>query len=109
MKKECALFLAMVFVIMALMPACEELAEECTRNSTGTFYIDNQSESGRAYKVIIDGISYGIVGAGSTKEWTLSAGSHIVQILFADTDKTACSISAPTVVKCQKNGLICRS
>jgi hypothetical protein len=109
MKKECAIFLATAFIILALMPACEELMEECERNSTGTFYIDNQSESGRAYKVIIDGISYGIVGAGSTKEWTLSAGTHMVQILFADTDRTACSISAPTVVKCQKNGLICRS
>jgi hypothetical protein len=91
------------------MPACEALMEECEKNDTGTFYIDNQSDSGRAYKVIIDGINYGIVGAGSTKEWTLSAGSHIVQILFADTDRTACSLSAPTVVKCQRNGLICRS
>jgi hypothetical protein len=109
MKKENAIFLLTIFILLALMPACEALMEECERNSTGTFYVENQSESGRAYKVIIDGINYGIVGAGSTKEWTLSAGSHIVQILFADTDHTACSTSAPTVVKCQKNGLICRS
>lgn len=109
MKKKYAIVLVAIFFMLAVMPACEALMEECERNNTGTFYIDNQSESGRAYKVIIDGISYGIVGPGSTKEWTLSAGAHFVQILFADTDRAACSISAPTVVKCQKNGLICRS
>jgi hypothetical protein len=109
MKKENAVFLVTFFILLALMPACDALMEECEKNNTGTFYIENQSESGRAYKVLIDGINYGIVGAGSTKEWTLSAGTHIVQILFADTDTTACSISAPTVVRCQKNGLICRS
>jgi hypothetical protein len=109
MKRENAVFLVTIFVLLALMPACDVLMEECEKNNTGTFYVENQSESGRAYKVLIDGINYGIVGAGSTKEWTLSAGAHIVQILFADTDTTACSVSAPTVVKCQKNGLICRS
>jgi hypothetical protein len=109
MKKKKAIFQATIFVLLAFLPACEALQEECARNDTGTFYIDNQSESGRAYKIIIDGINYGIVGAGNTKEWTLSAGPHLVEILFADTDRTACSLSAPTVVKCQKNGLICRS
>jgi hypothetical protein len=109
MKKENAIFLVAIFILLALIPACDALMEECERDNMGTFYVENQSESGRAYKIIIDGIDYGIVGAGSTKEWTLSAGSHIVQILFADTDSTACSISAPSVVKCQKNGLICKS
>jgi hypothetical protein len=109
MKKGNVIFQATIFILLALMPACNGLLEECETNNTGTFYVENQSDSGRAYKVIIDGINYGIVGAGSTKEWTLSAGTHIVQILFADTDTAACSISAPTVVKCQKNGLICRS
>jgi len=109
MKKIKILFLIGIFISLSLLPACEALKEECERNETGVFYIDNQSESGRAYKIIIDGISYGIVGAGSTKEWTLAAGTHLVQILFADTDTTACSVSAPTVIKCQKNGLICRS
>lgn len=101
--------LVTIFIFLALIPACEALMEEYVRNNTGIFYVENQSQSGGAYKIIIDGINYGTVGAGSTKEWTLSAGTHIVQILFADTDTTACSISAPTVIKCQKNGLICRA
>lgn len=101
------LILPAVFILLAFLSACQLL--ECERNNTGTFYIENQSESGRAYKIIIDGISYGIVGPGATKEWTLAAGPHVVQILFADTDKAACSTSVPTVIRCQKTGLTCRS
>ncbi len=109
MKKSYVLFLTAIFVLLTALPTCDILMEECERNNTGTFFVENQSESGRAYKVIIDGISYGIVVAGSSKDWTIAAGQHLVQILFADTDTDACSISAPTVIKCKRSGLVCRS
>lgn len=109
MRKQKILFLIAIFISLGLLPACEALMEECEINNTGIFYVENQSQSGRAYKILIDGINYGIVGPGSTKEWTLVAGPHVVQILFADTDAAACSVSVPTVIKCQKNGLICQS
>ncbi len=99
--------LAVILVFLSLLPACDLFQEECEKNNTGTFYVENASESGRAYKILIDGINYGIVGAGDTKEWTLAAGPHVVQILFADTDTTACSTSVATVIKCKRTGLIC--
>ena len=96
------------FVISILFfSGCEAVLEECERNNTGTFYIENESNTGKAYKILIDGINYGVVGAGQTKEWELAAGPHVVEILFADTGRTACSVSAPTVIKCQKTGLKC--
>ncbi|MBM3285226.1 MAG: hypothetical protein FJY81_05080 [Candidatus Aminicenantes bacterium] len=105
MRKKNLLFLMATVVLLSLAPACQLL--ECERNNTGTFYIENQSQSGRAYKILIDGINYGIVGAGNTKEWDIAAGPHVVQILFADTGATACSTSVPTVIKCKKTGLSC--
>jgi hypothetical protein len=98
------IFLAFAAVLFG---SCKALVDECETNNTGTFYIENASSSGKAYEIHIDGINYGIVGAGQTKEWNLAAGPHVVQILFADSDKTACSLSAPTVIKCKKTGLRC--
>jgi hypothetical protein len=96
------------FVISILLfSGCDVLMEECERNNTGTFYIENESSSGRAYKINIDGVNYGVVGAGQTKEWELAASPHVVEILFADTGQTACSVSFPTVIKCEKTGLKC--
>lgn len=109
MKIKKSLIQVAAFILLALVPACQLFQEECEKNNTGTFYVENQSESGRAYKILIDGINYGIVGAGDTKEWTLAAGPHVVQILFADTDMAACSTSVPTVIKCEKHGLSCDS
>lgn len=86
---------------------CKALVDKCDLDNTGTFSLENASASGQAYKILIDGINYGIVGAGQTKEWELTAGTHVVQILFAETGNTACSISAPSVIKCKKNGLRC--
>ena len=42
--------------------------DECETSNRGTFYVENASASGKAYKILIDGINYGIVGAGQTKE-----------------------------------------
>lgn len=109
MRKKTILFLAPVLILLFQGPACQLFQEECEKNNTGILYIENQSESGRAYKILIDGINYGIVGAGQSKEWTLAAGPHVVQILFADTDAPACSTSVPTVIKCEKRGLVCRA
>ena len=102
--------LAGFFVIAAvLFVNCKALVDECDVNNTGTFYIENASASGKAYEIHIDGINYGIVGAGQTKEWTLAAGPHVVQILFAGSGNTACSLSAPTVIRCERTGLRCHS
>ena len=96
------------FVISTILFSyCEGLVDKCELNNTGTFYIENESAKGQAYKILIDGINYGIVGAGQTKEWELAAGPHVVQILFAETGNTACTVSAPTVIKCKKTGLKC--
>lgn len=106
MKKT--LVLLLVALTLALFTsACDALKEECEKNNTGTFYITNNSQKGRSYKILIDGINYGIVGAGDTKEWTLAAGPHVVQILNAENNSEACTTSVPTVIKCQKNGLTC--
>lgn len=96
-------------VSVVLFSSCESLLSKCEVNDTGTFYIENESAKGQAYKILIDGINYGIVGAGQTKEWELAAGPHVVQILFAESGNVACSVSAPTVIKCQKAGLRCSS
>ncbi len=102
--------LAGFLVIAAVLSVnCKALVDECGTNNTGTFYIENASASGKAYKILIDGIDYGVVGAGQTKEWTLAAGPHVVQILFAETGKAACSLSAPSVIKCERTGLKCSS
>ncbi len=99
-----------LFVISTILfSSCESLVGKCEINDTGTFYIENESGKGQAYKILIDGINYGIVGAGQTKEWELAAGPHVVQILFAESGNIACSVSAPTVIKCQKTGLRCSS
>lgn len=97
------------FIVFAaiFLSSCESLIDECETKNTGTFYIENASSIGKAYEIHIDGINYGIVGAGQIKEWELAAGAHVVQILFADSNKAACSVSAPTVIKCQKTGLRC--
>jgi hypothetical protein len=106
MKKT--LMLLWVFMaIMLLTSSCDVLQDECEKNNTGTFYVTNNSQKGKAYKILIDGINYDIVGAGATKEWTLSAGPHVVQIIDAATGNAACTTSVPTVIKCQKNGLSC--
>ena len=100
-------WIGFLVISVALFSYCKPLIDKCELNNTGTFYIENESAKGQAYKILIDGINYGIVGAGQTKEWELAAGPHVVQILFAETGKTACSLSAPTVIKCQKTGLKC--
>jgi hypothetical protein len=94
-------------ISMLLLGGCKALVEKCETDNTGTFSVENASATGKAYKILIDGINYGIVGAGQTKEWELTAGTHVVQILFAETGNAACSVSAPSVIKCKKNGLRC--
>jgi len=108
MTKQKVLFLIAIFISLALLSACA--LDDCAINNWGTLSIENQSQSGRAYKILIDGINYGIVGAGDTKEFKkLAAGPHVVQILFADTGYAACSVSVPTIIKCQTSGLRCSS
>lgn len=99
--------LAFFVVSIILFGCCDLFVDKCELDNTGTFYIENESAKGQAYKILIDGINYGIVGAGQTKEWELAAGPHVVQILFAETGNTACTVSAPTVIKCKKTGLKC--
>ena len=41
--------------------SCSVLQEECEKNNTGTFYVTNNSQTGKAYKILIDGINYDIV------------------------------------------------
>ena len=106
MKKR----LMLLWVCMAVTffsSSCNVLQDECEKNDTGTFFITNNSQTGKSYKILIDGINYGIVGAGDTKEWTLASGPHAVQIIDAATGNAACTASVPTVIKCQRNGLSC--
>jgi len=77
------------------------------RPTWARFTSKTRRRRGKPYKILIDGINYGIVGAGQTKEWELAAGTHVVQILYAETGSAACSVSAPSVIKCKKNGLRC--
>jgi hypothetical protein len=105
--KQTLILIWVCVAVMLFSSSCSVLQDECEKNNTGTFYVTNNSQKGKAYKILIDGINYDIVGAGATKEWTLSAGPHVVQIIDAATGNAACTASVPTVIKCQKNGLSC--
>jgi len=107
MKK--ILVLGLLSVALVSTFACDELVpkQECETKNTGTLSITNNSTRGLDYKIVIDGINYGRVKAGSKETFTLTAGPHLLEIRYADHAGDACSASVPTITQCQNTGLSC--
>jgi hypothetical protein len=111
-----------LFLVMAatIFFACKEQATtttnptpttpaipDCQKNHTGTLQMENRSSRSLDYTIVIDGISYGRLAVGEKKSYTLSIGSHLLEIRYADHAGDACSASAPTILECQTTSLYC--
>ena len=105
MKRTIWLFLFLL-TVGALFPSCF-LQEKCSRDETGTFFVINSSQDAKSYDVKVDGKTLGTVTYGEKVDWTVPMGTHVVNIVFTDTQETACYSASVYIYKCESVGLTC--
>ncbi len=84
--------LAIIFAIsLVLSVSCS-----CFFNDTGTLWVENKSQRGLTYSVLVDNINYGTVGPGQRKSFDdVPAGDRILVFEVYPSGNIACQ---PTVV-----------
>jgi len=105
-----ARLLSVVLVILAstFLVSCEDAFEQtCSKNGTGKLTATNKSLTGQAYKIVINGINFGIVYPGQTGEWDFPAGPQLVVMQIAATGRNACNPAVVQVIQCESHGINC--
>jgi hypothetical protein len=99
MKKASVLFTAVLLMFTFL--SCEDL----TCDGKGTLSVENSSIS-TTQRLMVDGVNYGSVDPGKTKEVDLAPGQHIWQ-LVALAGGTGCSAATVIIEKCETSSYKC--
>jgi hypothetical protein len=74
---------------------------DCQKYHTGVLRVQNKSARGLDYDIIIDNINYGRLVVGASRDFTLNAGSHILDFKYSDHESYACQRSYPSIIECQ--------
>jgi hypothetical protein len=75
-------------------------------NGSGSLRLENSSTS-NYYKINIDGINYGSLDPGESKDYTLPAGNHSFEFQKLTGPGNGCSSANVIIVACQVQGFYC--
>ena len=95
------LVLIFAAVLSLMLSSCDEL-NFC--NGMGTLSVENKSD-GTLQKLMIDGVNYGTIDPGETKEVKLAAGSHNWKVVGYNGG--GCNEASVIIVECETTSFSC--
>ncbi len=100
MKK---LFLLIIFfILLSLFISCS-----CFFDDTGTLWVENKSQRGLTYSVLVDNINYGTVAPGQRKGFNdVPAGDRVVVFEVYGTGAIACQPAVVHIPLCGASNVI---
>ncbi len=107
MKKIKMTLIAMALLVIAVFInlSCEQLTDKPDCDGKGTLSLKNKSHS-TVQKIMINGVSYGTIDDGETKEIKLVPGIYTWQ-LVGISGGTGCSAAVVTIVECTTQSFSC--
>ena len=102
--RKIKLFLV-ALVLLTITASVNTSCEDLTCNGKGTLSISNKSHN-TVQKLMINGVNYGTLDPGETKDVELSPGMYMWQ-LVGISGGTGCSAAAVTITECDTQGFSC--
>jgi hypothetical protein len=100
MKKS--IFVFIIFPLLSLFVSCA-----CFFNDTGTLWVENKSQRGLTYSVLVDNINYGTVGPGQRKSFEdIPAGDRILVFEVYPSGQIACQPAVVHIPLCSASNVI---
>lgn len=94
--------LLLTFVILlSLFISCSCFFEE-----KGTLWVQNNSQRGLTYSVVVDNINYGLVTPGQKKSFNVPAGDRILVFEVYGTGEIACTHAIVHIPLCGASDII---
>lgn len=97
--------LAFVLPIVALSVFGSACKKKTTCSGKGTLKLTNDSHS-TVQRAMVDGVNYGSLDPGASKDISLAAGSHDWQ-LVGISGGSGCSAAKVTIIECQTSSFSC--
>lgn len=94
--------LMVVLSSIILMPSCKK---KCS--GMGTLKLTNKSMN-TVHRLMVDGVNYGTIDPGESKEIKLAAGEHSFQQLGIS-GGPGCSAGKVIIVECESTGFSCNN
>lgn len=99
--KKFSLILVLAF-LLSLFVSCS-----CFFNDTGTLWVENKSQRGLTYSVLVDNINYGTVGPGQRKSFeNVPAGDRILVFEVYPSGTIACQPAVVHIPLCGASSVI---
>lgn len=94
--------LMLTFVILlSLFISCT-----CFFNDTGTLMVENKSQRGLTYSVVVDNINYGQLAPGQKKSFDAPVGDRILVFKVYGTGEIACAPAIVHIPMCGTSDII---
>ncbi|MCU0468744.1 MAG: hypothetical protein MUF58_09095 [Arcicella sp.] len=99
----------LILIISLLFLGCGIKREDCEKNQTGEVVFNNNSQSGKTYDIIWDGVMIATVEPSKeSKVFTYAANvPHKLVFRITNTKTNACTESTPILNQCQENTFSC--
>ncbi len=94
--------LSSIIILLSLFISCA-----CFFNDTGTLWVENKSQRGLTYSVLVDNINYGTVGPGQRKSFDdIPAGDRILVFEVYPSGQIACQPAVVHIPLCGASSVI---
>jgi hypothetical protein len=98
-------FILAAILVNSSLTSCKNKDSDC--NGNGTLKLTNSSHS-TVQRAMVDGVNYGSIDPGGSKEIKLPPGQHDWQ-LVGISGGSGCSAAKVTIVECKTAGFECGS
>jgi hypothetical protein len=97
------------FILVAIALTVAMLSSSCKKDCSGmgTLELTNKSLN-TVHKVMVDGVNYGTIDPGESKEIQLAAGEHTFQQIGIS-GGSGCSQGTVIIIECEKTGFSCNN
>lgn len=100
MKK--IIFLLSIALLLSLLVSCS-----CFFNDTGTLWVENNSQRGLTYSVLVDNVNYGTVAPGQRKSFdNVPSGDRILVFEVYPSGQIACQPAVVHIPLCGASNII---
>ena len=104
--KRILMAITFLVIVASTHSSCEPITDKpCDGN--GTLSLENKSLN-TVQKIMIDGVNWGSLDPGKTKECKLAPGTHLWQ-LVGISGGTGCGIASVIIVACKTTSFSCSS
>ena len=100
-KRKLIVFIIIVATGLIYSSSCNEIC-----NGMGTLKLTNKSV-GTVQKILIDGVNYGTIDPGESKEIDLAPGEHDFQQVGVS-GGTGCGVASVIIIECKTSAFECK-